>query len=233
VSVDIRLASYARVRLGWDAGTVTVEDEKRLAAEAAAELVGDGMTIGLGTGSTVGYFLAAIARRGLRLRCVATSPRTEASARELGLSVEAFDTLDRLDLAVDGADQVASDGWVVKGGGGAHTREKVVAAAADRFVVIVSSDKLVDAVEPPVPLEILAYGVAATLARIAPAELREAAVSPDGGLLADYLGPVGEPGELAARLAATPGVVEHGLFPPELVAEVLVARDTEVIRRTR
>jgi ribose 5-phosphate isomerase A len=212
---------------------VTVEDEKRLAAEAAAELVGDGMTIGLGTGSTVGYFLAAIARRGLRLRCVATSPRTEASARELGLSVEAFDTLDRLDLAVDGADQVASDGWVVKGGGGAHTREKVVAAAADRFVVIVSSDKLVDAVKPPVPLEILAYGVAATLARIGPAELREASVTPDGGLIADYLGPVGEPAELAARLAATPGVVEHGLFPPELVAEVLVARDTEVIRRTR
>jgi ribose 5-phosphate isomerase A len=212
---------------------VTVEDEKRLAAEAAAELVGDGMTIGLGTGSTVGYFLAAIARRGLRLRCVATSPRTEASARELGLSVEAFDTLDRLDLAVDGADQVASDGWVVKGGGGAHTREKVVAAAADRFVVIVSSDKLVDAVKPPVPLEILAYGVAATLARIGPAELREASVTPDGGLIADYLGPVGEPAELAARLAAAPGVVEHGLFPPELVAEVLVARDTEVIRRTR
>jgi ribose 5-phosphate isomerase A len=212
---------------------VTVEDEKRLAAEAAAELAGDGMTIGLGTGSTVGYFLAAIARRGLRLRCVATSPRTEASARELGLSVEAFDTLDRLDLAVDGADQVASDGWVVKGGGGAHTREKVVAAAADRFVVIVSSDKLVDAVEPPVPLEILAFGVAATLSRIAPAELREAAVSPDGGLIADYLGPVGEPAELAARLSATPGVVEHGLFPPELVGEVFVARDTEVIRRTR
>ncbi len=212
---------------------MSVEDEKRLAAEAAAELVGDGMTIGLGTGSTVGYFLAAIARRGLRLRCVATSPRTEASGRELGLTVEAFDTLDRLDLAVDGADQVASDGWVVKGGGGAHTREKVVAAAADRFVVIVSSDKLVDAVEPPVPLEILAYGVAATLARIGPAELREASVTPDGGLIADYLGPVGEPGELAARLAATPGVVEHGLFPPELVAEVLVASDTEVIRRTR
>jgi ribose 5-phosphate isomerase A len=212
---------------------VTVEDEKRLAAEAAAELAGDGMTIGLGTGSTVGYFLAVIARRGLRLRCVATSPRTEANARELGLSVEAFDTLERLDLAVDGADQVAPDGWVVKGGGGAHTREKVVAAAADRFVVIASSDKLVDAVEPPVPLEILAYGVAATLSRIAPAELREAAVSPDGGLIADYLGPVGEPGELAARLAATPGVVEHGLFPPELVAEVFVARDDEVIRRTR
>ena len=212
---------------------MSVEDEKRLAAEAAAELVGDGMTIGLGTGSTVGYFLAAIARRGLRLRCVATSPRTEASGRELGLTVEAFDTLDRLDLAVDGADQVASDGWVVKGGGGAHTREKVVAAAADRFVVIVSSDKLVEAVEPPVPLEILAFGVAATLSRIAPAELREAAVSPDGGLIADYLGPVGEPAELAARLAATPGVVEHGLFPPELVAEVFVARDTEVIRRTR
>jgi len=209
---------------------MTFEDEKRLAADAAAELVEDGMLVGLGTGSTVAFFLPALARRGLRLRCVATSLQTETAARELGLPVEPFDELDRLDLAVDGADQIAPDGWVVKGGGAAHTREKVVAAAADRFVVIASSDKLVEAIGPPIPLEILSYGARATLARVAPAELRNVPPSPDGGLIADYLGPVGDPAVLAARLSATPGLVEHGLFLPELVSDVLVARDGAVER---
>jgi ribose 5-phosphate isomerase A len=209
---------------------VSVEDEKRLAAEAAAELVEDGMRVGLGTGSTVAFFLEALARRGLGLRCVATSLQTEVAARGLGLPVEPFDALERLDLAVDGADQIAPDGWIVKGGGAAHTREKVAANAAERFVVIASSDKLVEAIGPPVPLELLAYGARATLARLAPAELRDVPPSPDGGLIADYLGPVGDPAALAARLAATPGVVEHGLFPPELVAEVLVGRGGAVER---
>jgi ribose 5-phosphate isomerase A len=209
---------------------MNVEDGKRLAAEAAAELVEDGMLVGLGTGTTVGYFLPALARRGLRLRCVATSLQTESAARELGLAVEPFDELERLDLAVDGADQVAPDGWLVKGGGAAHTREKVVAAAAERFVVIASSDKLVGLIAPPVPLEILSYGVRATLARVAPAELRDVPPSPDGGLIADYRGAVGDPAELAARLSATPGVVEHGLFPPALVSEILIGRDGEVER---
>ena len=208
-----------------------VDEEKRLAGEAAAELVEDGMAVGLGTGSTVAYFLAALAGRGLALRCVATSLQTEAAARELGLAVEPFDELARLDLAVDGADQVAPDGWLVKGGGAAHTREKVVAASADRFVVIASSDKLVEAIGPPIPLEILSYGASSTLARIAPAELRAVPPSPDGGLIADFLAPVGDPAELAARLSATPGVVEHGLFAPGLVAEILVGRGGEVERR--
>jgi ribose 5-phosphate isomerase A len=211
---------------------VSVDDEKRHAAEAAAELVGDGMIVGLGTGSTVELFLRALAGRGLSIRCVATSARTDALARELGLELGPFDRLDRLDIAVDGADQVAPDGWLVKGGGGAHTREKIVAAAAERFIVIVSSDKPVEAVRPPVPVEILAYGAAATLRRIAPAELREAALTPDGGLIADYLGEVRDPGALAARLGATPGVVDHGLFPPALVTEVLIARGSEIERRT-
>jgi ribose 5-phosphate isomerase A len=207
---------------------MSVEDEKRLAAEAAAELVEDGMAVGLGTGTTVAYFLPALARRGLRLRCMATSPQTETAARELGLAVEPFDELERIDIAVDGADQIAPDGWVVKGGGAAHTREKIVAAAAERFVVIASSDKLVDAVRPPIPLEILPYGVRATLARVAPAELRDVPPSPDGGLIGDYRGPVDDPAELAARLSATPGVIEHGLFPPALVSEILVGRDGAV-----
>lgn len=210
-----------------------VETEKRLAAEAAAELVQDGMRVGLGTGSTVGYLLPALAARRLDVRCVATSLRTEQAARDLGLPVEGFDALDQLDLAIDGADQIAPDGWLVKGGGGAHTREKIVAAAADRFLVIASSDKVVDSVEPPVPVELLAFGVRATLGALAPCELRPSAPpSPDGGLIADYLGPVGDPAVLAARLAATPGVVEHGLFPPALVTDVLVGRGGRVERRS-
>jgi ribose 5-phosphate isomerase A len=208
-----------------------LEREKRAAAEAAAVLVEDGMTVGLGTGSTVAYLLPALAARGLDLRCVATSARTEAQARDLGLAVEPFEPLDRLDVAIDGADQIAPDGWLVKGGGAAHTREKIVAAAAERFVVIASSDKLVERLRPPVPVEILAFGAAATLRALAPAELRDVAASPDGGLIADYLGDVEDPARLAARLDAVPGVVAHGLFPPDLVSEILVGRGADVERR--
>jgi ribose 5-phosphate isomerase A len=207
-----------------------VEDEKRAAAEQAAGLVEDGMTVGLGTGTTVAYLLPVLAARRLNLRCVATSPRTEQAARELGFSLELFDALDRLDLTIDGADQIDPAGWLVKGGGAAHTREKVVAAASDRFVVIGSSDKLVEAIAPPVPLELLPFGVRATLRALGPAELRDVPPSPDGGVIADYLGPVEDPADLADRLAAVPGVVEHGLFPPELVSEILVARDGQVER---
>lgn len=210
---------------------MSVEDEKRLAAESAALLVQDGMAVGLGTGTTVDHFLAALARRTPAIRCVATSLRTESAARELGLPVEPFDALERVDLAVDGADQIAPDGWLVKGGGAAHTREKVVAAAATRFVVIASSDKVVDAISAPIPVEILAYGAASTLVRIAPAELRDVPPSPDGGRIADYLGPVDDPAELAARLSSTPGVVEHGLFGPELVSEIFIGRGDEVEHR--
>lgn len=210
-----------------------VEREKRIAAEAAAALVENGMTVGLGTGSTAAYFIAALAARALDVRCVATSPTSEEQAIRLGLRVERFDSgsaLTRLDLAVDGADQVASDGWVVKGNGGAHTREKVVAAAAERFVLVASSDKLVDRVHPPIPLELLAFGVEATIARLRYVRRREAPPTPDGGVLVDWIGAVDDPRALAARLSATPGVVDHGLFPPELVSEVLVGRGDQVER---
>src|SRR4051794_27730050 len=182
------------------------------------------MTVGLGTGSTVAYLLVPLATRRLEIRCVATSPATERVARELGLHVEPFDGLDRLDIAIDGADQVAPDGWLVKGGGGAHFREKIVVTAAERFVVIVDSGKPVDAISPPVPLELSSFGLRATLRAVGAAQLRDAPPSPDGGVLADYVGRVGDPAVLAARLAATPGVVEHGLFGPELVSDVLVGR---------
>jgi ribose 5-phosphate isomerase A len=209
--------------------------EKRAAAEAAAELVPDGARVGLGTGSTVAFLLPALARRRLDLRCVATSPASERQAVEAGLFVEPFESLDELDIAIDGADQVDPDGWLVKGGGGAHTREKVVAGAARRFVVIVGADKEVDALRPPIPLELLAFGLPATLralAAIGEAAPRAGAPrSPDGGVIADLSSEdLSDPAGLAARLDAIPGVIEHGLFAPELVSEVLVARGDRVER---
>jgi ribose 5-phosphate isomerase A len=203
--------------------------EKKLAAEAAARLAEDGMTLGLGTGSTVAFLLPALAERGLELRCVATSSATEEQARELGIPVEEFDTLERLDLAIDGADQVASDRWLVKGGGGAHTREKIVAAAAERFVVIADSSKTVEAISAPIPLELKAFGLESTLRRlrrgVGPVELREDTPrSPDGGVIADYTGEVDDPADLSTQLAVVPGVVDHGLFPGRMVTGVLIGR---------
>jgi ribose 5-phosphate isomerase A len=252
--------------------------EKRIAAEAAAELVSDGMTVGLGTGSTVAHLLPAIARRGLSgIRCVATSVATEEQARELGIPVEEFGGLgvrgegfgglvkgggahlreevgggvrgeelgglrsrgeevgglERLDIAIDGTDQVTPDGWLVKGGGGAHLREKVVAAAAERFVVIADSSKPVEALSAPVPLELLAFGLASTLARLGDeVALRDVPPSPDRGAIADYGGAIGDPAALAARLEADPGVTSHGLFPADMVSEVLVGAGDGVRRTT-
>jgi ribose 5-phosphate isomerase A len=209
-----------------------VEKEKQRAAQAAAQMVEDGMTVGLGSGSTVAYLLPALAARQLSLRCVATSPRTEKAATKLGLRVERF-TIERLDIAIDGTDQISPDGWLVKGGGGAHTREKLVAVSADRFVVIADSTKPVVALHPPIPLELVAFGLESTLARIGTVRLRNVPPSPDGGVIADFAGDVGEPGGLAARLEAIPGVVEHGLFPPKMVATIFVGRGESVERIDR
>jgi ribose 5-phosphate isomerase A len=212
------------------------EREKEVAAEAAAALVESGMAVGLGTGSTVAHLLPALARRGLDdLRCVATSPATETAARDLGLPVEAFEALDRLDLAIDGADQIAPDRWLVKGGGAAHTREKIVAATAERFVVIADSSKPVRRIAAPIPLELSAYGLSSTLRRlgerIGEVEVRpNTPPSPDGGVIADYVGPVDDAAALAASLEAVPGVVDHGLFPPAMVSEVLIGQGDEVER---
>jgi len=208
-----------------------VEREKRAAARRSALLVDDGMRVGLGTGSTVAFMLPALAERGLDLRCVATSPETERRAREVGLQVESFEgpeSLARLDIAIDGADQVDAAWWVVKGGGAAHTREKRVAASADRFVIIVDSGKLVGRVHGPVPLELMSFGLAATLLDLGSAGLRDVPRSPDGGVIADLEGPVEDPAALAARLDATPGVVAHGLFPPSMVSDVVIGRGDDV-----
>jgi ribose 5-phosphate isomerase A len=213
-----------------------LDAEKRIAAEAAAELVESGMRVGLGTGSTVAHLLPALAERKLDgLRCVATSVATEEDAQQLGLTVEPFDELERLDIAIDGADQIAPNRWLVKGGGGAHTREKIVATAAERFVVIADSSKPVDRIGAPIPLELHTFGLASTLARIADevgvVQIRgDTPPSPDGGVIADLLGQVDDPVVLASQLSGTPGIVDHGLFPEDMVADVLVGRGDSVER---
>jgi ribose 5-phosphate isomerase A len=191
------------------------------------------MTVGLGTGSTAAYLLPPLAARKLDIRCVATSPSTAQAAIALGIEVVSFAGLEapaRLDITVDGADQVDPAGWLIKGGGGAHTREKAVAAASDRFIVIVSENKLVHRLTPPVPLELAEFGLAGTIARLGPVKLRGVTHSPDGGMIADYTGDFDDPAGLATWLSEMPGVVEHGLFPPAMVAEVLVGRGEEVER---
>ena len=183
------------------------------------------MAVGLGSGSTVNRLVEVLAESPPAATFVAASLATAEAAAAAGLRVVPLDELRELDLAIDGADQVDPERWLIKGGGAAHTREKIVAAAARRFVVIVSSDKLVERLRPPVPVEILAFAPETTLAAIGEARLRPGTPpSPDGGLIADYLGPVDDLRELASRLDRTPGVVAHGLFPPETVDQVIVGR---------
>jgi ribose 5-phosphate isomerase A len=190
------------------------------------------MRVGLGTGTTVAHLLPAIAERNLpNVRCAATSPATERAALALGLRLEDLDALGGLDIAIDGADQIDPGAWLVKGGGGALTREKIVAAAAKVFVVIASEEKAVAQLAPPLPLELMRFGVRCTLALLGQARLRDPAESPDGGLIADYLGALDDPRELSVRLSATPGVVEHGLFGPEMVSVILIAGEEGVQRR--
>ena len=203
---------------------MTQDTEKQVAAEAAALLIEDGMRVGLGTGSTIAFLLPAIAARGLDIRCVATSLRTETAARALGLVVEDAAEVDHLEIAIDGADQIAPDHWLVKGGGAAHTREKIVAATADRFVVIADSSKLVQKIAAPIPLELMRFGLASTIKRLGDVTLRGVPVSPDGGMIADFTGSIDDPKRLASWLANVPGVVSHGLFPPSMVHEIIVGR---------
>jgi ribose 5-phosphate isomerase A len=191
------------------------------------------MRVGLGTGSTVAFLLPAIAARGLDITCVATSVRTEDAARALGMKVADAAEIDHLDLAIDGADQIAPDWWIVKGGGAAHTREKIVASMADRFVVIADSSKTVDGLRAPIPLELLKYGLANTLRLLDDVTIRGVPDSPDGNVIADYQGDASDPVNLAAWLGSVPGVVEHGLFPPSMTSEILVGRGDAVERLTR
>jgi len=214
---------------------VDVDAAKRAAGEEAATLVEDGMTLGLGTGSTAHWFIVAVGRlvqEGRRLRGVATSQAAAALAEQLGIPLVDLDAHD-LDLAVDGADVVDPDLRLIKGAGGALVREKIVAAAADRFVVVVDETKLRRPLAGTVPVEVVPFGVRSTLRALSATGPRFAVrrridgsplLSDNGNLLADGAYEViDDPEGLAARLDAIPGVVGHGLFLG-MADLVLVAR---------
>ncbi len=209
-----------------------IDVHKRAAAARALEFVRPGMRLGLGTGSTAAHFVDMLGERvraGLTVVAVPTSEATRAQATRLGIALTTLDEEPELDLTVDGADEIAPDLTLIKGGGGALLREKIVAAASAQMIVIADHTKWVPAVGRfPLPIEIVPFGATATsraVEKIAaevgcpgPAKLREAqnghAFVTDGGhwLLDAQLGCIVDPRTLAARLCAVPGVMEHGLF---------------------
>lgn len=204
--------------------------KKKASAEASIALVEDGMRLGLGSGTTMKFAVEALGRRvreeGLRVSCIGTSVRTEEWARAEGVTLTDFASVDRLDLAIDGADEVQTGTLrLIKGLGGALLREKIVAEAAARFVVIVDAGKIVRSLgeRAPVPVEVLAFGHEMTARRIARAVagrpvLRVSAeggpyVTDNGNLIYDcHTGPMADPDGIGTALAAIAGVVEHGLF---------------------
>jgi len=201
--------------------------QKREAAEAAAALVEDGMVVGLGTGSTAYFAIEALIRRvgsGLRILGIPTSERSAAQAREGGIPLTSFAEHRRLDVTIDGADEIASGSLsLIKGLGGALLREKIVAAASDRLVIVADKRKLVDRLGAIVklPVEVVPFGWETTAGRLArlginPA-LRGGEQSPfrtDGGnLILDCdVGPIADPAGLDQAIGQTIGVVETGLF---------------------
>jgi ribose 5-phosphate isomerase A len=187
------------------------------------------MRVGLGTGSTVHFSILELGDRQLDIVCTATSKQTESLARSLGLRVVSPDELGALDIAVDGADEVDPDFNLTKGGGGAHTREKLVAQMSPRFIVVVDESKLVPHLGPfGTPLEVLDFAPGVVEARIRALGAHDLTtrdrLSDNGNLLVDaHFGSIDDPDALGLALHAIPGIVEHGIFPGAMVERVVVA----------
>jgi ribose 5-phosphate isomerase A len=193
--------------------------QRKAAGERAAEFVQDGMTIGYGTGRAANAALEALASRKMRVRGVPTSQRTVELCQRLGLPVVSLDDHPRLDLVIDGADEVDPHGQLLKGGGGAHIREKLVALASDRRIIAIEESKLVRRLGATreVPIEVVAFGWKGTLARIAGvlpgAARRDGPHSDNGGVIVEAPLPAdADLREVARALKEIPGVVDHGLF---------------------
>jgi ribose 5-phosphate isomerase A len=218
--------------------------QKQRAGEAAALRVEAGMVVGLGTGSTAAWFVKALAARGLGgLRCVPTSERTADLARELGLPLTTLEDVSRIDLTVDGADEVGPGLALIKGGGAALLREKLVWEASSRCLVIADAAKVVPVLGAfPLPIEVVAFGHKATANRIMdvltdhdiamPARLRQAdrgVVRTDGGnvIYDAKCVAIHDPVRLADDLKLITGVVEHGLFL-DLADEAIIGGDDGV-----
>lgn len=222
------------------AGPLTIDERKRAAALAALPLIQEGMQLGLGTGSTVAHLLEGIAERGLDVAGVPTSKATEARCRQLGIRLLQPSDTERLDLAIDGADQLDHALTATKGGGGALLREKVVAAMSDRFVVIATSDKLVDRLGDsfPLPIEVVPFAVAPVIRTLerrgfAPVVRDGGAYRTDNGNVvvdARYPGGLEDPAVTDVALTLIPGVVTSGLFV-DLADAALLGRADGSVRR--
>ena len=208
------------------------DDLKRQAAAKALDLVEPGMRLGLGTGSTAAHFVDLLGQRvvqGLEVLCVPTSERTRTQAQSRGIPLAEFDALPELDLTVDGTDEFDPHLRLIKGGGGALLREKIIAAASHRMVVITDASKAVARLGRfPLPVEVNRFGLDATRRLILREAARAGCEGPlslrggdkgapfvtDGGhyIIDCAFGAIPAPEDLAARLIAIPGVVEHGLF---------------------
>ncbi len=222
------------------------EQEKLLAARRSLEFVRDGMAVGLGSGSTARYFvtmLGELVRNGLRVRAIPTSLKTQSLARRVGIPLEDFSELRRLDLTVDGADEIDFELNLIKGGGGALLREKIVASVTERLVIIGDSRKLVSALGAfPLAVEVIAFGwqIIADQIRELGAEVglrhtpsgRPFRTSENNFILDCRFGSIGGPEALSDALTHLTGVVEHGLFI-DLAHTVVVGRGdrTEVLER--
>lgn len=206
--------------------TQAIVAEKRAAGYHAAELVEDGMAIGLGTGSTVFYMMESLStkvRKGLKITGVPTSYQTAMRAREYGIPLTTLDDNPVLDLAIDGADQVDPQLCLIKGRGAAHTREKCVAAAALRFIVVVDTAKIVPHLNGLVPIEVLPFSLSPVIAQLrglgGVPVIREAVkkdgpvISDNGNIIIDCrFDRIASPRTLEETIAMIPGIVESGLF---------------------
>lgn len=210
----------------------TADDRKRAAALKALELIQPGMIVGLGTGSTAAHFVTALGERvkaGLKVTGVPTSSAAHALAMDAGIPLTTVDEAPQIDITIDGADEADRQFRLIKGGGAAHLREKIVAAASRRMVAIMDDSKLVEALGRfPLPVEIVPFAHKTTLRRIAEAAAQAGCqgnftrlrggdahptVTDNGNLIADLdCEMIPDPEGLAAVLSAIPGVVEHGLF---------------------
>ncbi|WP_426031655.1 ribose-5-phosphate isomerase RpiA [Caulobacter sp. DWP3-1-3b2] len=223
---------------------MSAEDQKRISGEAAAQLVDSGMVVGLGTGSTAVWFVKALAARKLDVRCVPTSEATASLARELGIALVALDDVKSIDLTVDGADEIGPGLSLIKGGGAALLREKLVWEASKRCVVIADAAKHVKTLGRfPLPIEVVRFGHLHTGQRLAdiaaefdllPPRLRMAdrgVVVTDGGNVIYDMQPgvIAEPAALAGALKTVTGVVDHGLFL-DLADEALLGTDQGVVK---
>ncbi len=197
---------------------------KTAAAANAVALVEPGMLVGLGTGSTAALAIEALARRvvaGLNVRCVATSLASDALARQHGLDVIAFDDVARVDLAIDGADEVDPELRAIKGAGGAFLREKIVARAAARMICVVDSTKQVAALgQRPVPVEVLPFAhsfVSRAVAQLSGSAVLREGVSDQGNMILDCQWErISDPALLDRQLSNVPGLLGHGLFLSEI-----------------